>query len=139
MTQYGLLIDYEFCTGCHTCEMACKVEHGFAEGEWGIKLMQNGPTQIGPDEWEFNFIPVPTKRCDLCADRVAEGRLPTCVHHCQALVMEYGPVEELARQIAKSYMVLFVPDGAKRPVGAGAVAADASARAAAPVPEGSLA
>ena len=25
MAQQGLLIDYEFCTGCHTCEMACKV------------------------------------------------------------------------------------------------------------------
>ena len=22
--EYGLLIDYEFCTGCHTCEVACK-------------------------------------------------------------------------------------------------------------------
>ena len=41
----GLLIDYNFCTGCHSCEAACKVEHGFQTGEWGIKL-----TQIGPDQ-----------------------------------------------------------------------------------------
>lgn len=44
----GLLINYNFCTGCHSCEMACKVEHGFQEGEWGIKLTQQGPEQL-PD------------------------------------------------------------------------------------------
>ena len=22
--KYGLLIDYTWCTGCHSCEMACK-------------------------------------------------------------------------------------------------------------------
>ncbi|MFC1640021.1 4Fe-4S binding protein [Gemmatimonadota bacterium] len=21
--EYGLLIDYEYCTGCHACEVAC--------------------------------------------------------------------------------------------------------------------
>ena len=26
-TKYGLLIDYEFCTNCHTCEVACKKTH----------------------------------------------------------------------------------------------------------------
>ena len=109
MSQKGLLIDYEFCTGCHSCEMACKVEHGFKEGEWGIHLICNGPTELEPGKWEYDYIPVPTQRCDLCADRVAEGRLPTCVHHCQALVMTYGEAEELAKRINKPQMVLFVP------------------------------
>ena len=31
--KYGLLIDYTWCTGCHSCEMACKVEHGWQAGE----------------------------------------------------------------------------------------------------------
>ena len=105
----GLLINYNFCTGCHSCEMACKVEHGYQEGEWGIKLTQQGPDLVKEDTWEFNFIPTPTDRCDLCADRVREGRLPTCVHHCQGLCMQYGPVDELAKQMTSSHMVLFVP------------------------------
>ena len=25
---HGLLIDYEYCTGCQSCEVACKEEHG---------------------------------------------------------------------------------------------------------------
>ena len=59
MTAYGLLIDYEWCTGCHTCE------------------------------------------CDLCAERVGKGKVPTCVHHCQAKCIEYGPVDELAAKLAE--------------------------------------
>ena len=33
MAREGLLIDYEFCTGCHTCEIACQMEHGFPVGK----------------------------------------------------------------------------------------------------------
>lgn len=110
MTRYGLLIDYEYCTGCHSCEMACKQEHELPIGKWGIKLAQIGPWEIAKDHWEYTFIPIPTELCDLCEDRVAEGKLPTCVHHCQASVMEFGPVEELSKKLdGKAKQVLFVP------------------------------
>ena len=106
----GLLINYNYCTGCHSCEAACKVEHGMETGEWGIRLMQNGPWHHEEDDtWEFDFVPVPTRRCDLCTDRVDEGRLPTCVHHCQGHCMEYGPVDELAKLMTSPHMVLFTP------------------------------
>ena len=104
----GLLIDYEFCYGCHTCEIACKKEHNLETGQWGIELHQMGPRKVAEDSWEYAFVPVPTELCDLCAQRVSEGRLPTCVHHCQAKVMEYGDVKELALRLAeKPKMVLF--------------------------------
>ncbi|RLF04803.1 MAG: oxidoreductase, partial [Thermoprotei archaeon] len=35
MPKYGLLIDYEYCTGCHTCEVACKQEHNLQPDQWG--------------------------------------------------------------------------------------------------------
>lgn len=48
--------------------------------------------------------------CDLCAERTAKGKQPSCVHHCLAGVMQYGPVEELARELAeKPNQVLFAP------------------------------
>lgn len=43
--QYGLLIDYELCTGCHSCEVACKEEHDFELGRWGIRVFDDGPWQ----------------------------------------------------------------------------------------------
>lgn len=110
MARNGLLIDYEFCTGCHSCEMACNMGHQFPIGQFGIKLAEIGPWQIKGDKWQYAYIAVPTDQCDLCADRVAQGKQPACVHHCQAAVMKFGPVEELAKEMEqKSHMVLFAP------------------------------
>jgi Fe-S-cluster-containing dehydrogenase component len=106
----GLLIDYEYCTGCHSCETACKEELELPLGQYGIKLAQDGPRKMLNGKWEYNYLPIPTSLCDLCEKRVAAGKKPTCVHHCQAACMYYGPVEELAKQMAgKAKMVLFTP------------------------------
>ena len=39
----GMLVDYDYCTGCHSCEVSCKERFDMAEDEWGIKLADNGP------------------------------------------------------------------------------------------------
>lgn len=107
-SKFGLLIDYEFCTGCHTCEVACKKEQNLPAGQFGIKVVEDGPRKLNSGKYEWRYIPVPTELCNLCEDRVAAGKLPTCVHHCQASVMTYGPVEELAEKAgSKAKMVLF--------------------------------
>ena len=31
MARYGILVDYDYCTGCHTCEVACQQEHDAAQ------------------------------------------------------------------------------------------------------------
>lgn len=110
MTEYGLLIDYEYCTGCQSCEVSCKEEHAYPVGKWGIRVLEDGPWEIEPGHYNWNKIPTPTDLCDLCAERTAKGREPICVHHCLADVMVYGPVEELAKQLSKkTKQLLFVP------------------------------
>ena len=112
--KYGLLIDYTWCTGCHSCEMACKVEHGWQAGEAnGIQLFEDGPRLMPNGKYEYNYLPVMTSLCDLCADRTAMGKLPTCVHHCLAQCMEFGPVEELAQKLGNepSRPCSFLDDG----------------------------
>ncbi|MBU2702336.1 Fe-S-cluster-containing dehydrogenase component [Sporomusaceae bacterium BoRhaA] len=98
MARNGLLIDYEYCTGCHSCEVSCKNEHNIPHGQWGIKLTEVGPFKINEDKYEWDYVPVPTSYCDLCEDRVAKGEKPACVLHCLGACMEYGPVEELAKK-----------------------------------------
>lgn len=111
MSINALLIDYEYCTGCHSCEIACRNEHGIPLGKWGIKLTETDPWKIDDDTWEWNYIPVPTQLCDLCGDRVAAGKKPACVHHCLAACMEFGTLEELSAKIAAKghKMTIFVP------------------------------
>ena len=109
--RYGLFIDYEFCSGCKACVTACKMEHGYEPGDFGIVLLQDGPRECTDGVWEYNYLPMPTHLCDLCAERVGKGKVPTCVHHCQNGVMVYGAVGELAAKAAaadKSDIAIFV-------------------------------
>lgn len=110
MPEYGLLIDYEFCTGCHACEVACKQEHDLPVGKWGIKVLHIGPMEITPEKYQIAFIPVPTDLCNLCEKRTNQGKLPSCVHHCQANVMKFGKIEELTQELKnKPKMVIWAP------------------------------
>lgn len=110
-TQYGLLIDYQLCSGCHSCEVACKNEKGLGVGEWGIKINEHGPWKKEDGKFEWDYIPAPTSHCDLCVDRIAAGETASCVLHCLAEVMEVGPVEELAKKMAAKgkKCVLYTP------------------------------
>ena len=108
MSQNGLLIEYDYCTGCFTCEVACQQEHNHPVGQCGIKVTEfvlrtNKPLSI-------DYLPFPTDLCDLCAARTSAGEQPACVKHCQAACMSYGPVAELVRKMEKRpKTVLFRP------------------------------
>jgi Fe-S-cluster-containing dehydrogenase component len=95
MARNGLLIQQEWCTGCHACEVACKQEHNFPVGICGIRVdevIMNGPEKVSVD-----FAPVVTRYCDLCANRTKTGEDPACVKHCQATCMIYGKIAELVK------------------------------------------
>ena len=95
MARNGLLIQYEYCTGCYACEVACKQEHNFSDGMVGIRVDE--VETVGPDKVHLDFIPVTTRFCDLCAERTENGEPPACVKHCQATCMMYGLVSELVK------------------------------------------
>jgi Fe-S-cluster-containing dehydrogenase component len=73
MPRNGLLIDYEYCTGCHTCEVACKQEHNYPAGKWGIKVTEY--TLETFNKIAIDYIPFPTDLCDLCATRTMDSSL----------------------------------------------------------------
>ena len=95
MPRNGLLIQYDWCTGCHACEVACKQEHNFSGGMVGIRVDELVTT--GPDKVHVDFVPITTRFCDLCAERTKRGEQPACVKHCQAACIMYGPIAELAK------------------------------------------
>ncbi len=143
----GILINYEYCTGCHSCEVACRNERGLAAGEYGIKLTEVGPyeytTPIDADtpyEWVYN--PTITKACDLCEARTALGKMPSCVQACQAWCMYYGEVEDLAKKMdGKTRWALYTPISDEQRSAAAAehaawAAADAAAATSGVVTEG---
>lgn len=102
-----LVVDYDYCSGCHTCEIACQQEHGFAPDQYGIKLTQVGPDQITERKWQYDFVPVPTDRCDRCAKRQDSGKVPSCVQHCQAGCIYVGTLDEVSDKLGEGKVVLF--------------------------------
>lgn len=101
MSSYGILVDYNYCTGCEACILACQQERGFSEKEYGITITQLGPLCIDAEkkQYDFDFIPQFTDWCNLCEQRTEKGKLPSCVQMCQAQCMTYGEVTELAKDI----------------------------------------
>lgn len=102
-----LVVDYDFCSGCHSCEIACQQEHGFDPDQYGIRVTQIGPDQLTERKWQYDFLPVPTDRCDRCANRQAAGKLPSCVQHCQAGCIYVGSLADLSEKIDKQKVALF--------------------------------
>ena len=98
MPKYGLLIDYDFCIGCHTCEVACKQEHNRPEEEWGIHVISVEPEIAGG---KLYYFPFPTDNCNFCGKRIAKGLQPACVKHCQTNVIRFGKLDELTKEIQK--------------------------------------
>jgi Fe-S-cluster-containing dehydrogenase component len=93
----GMLIDYSYCTGCHSCEISCKQRFDLPSERQGIKIHKHGPIQNPDGSWELNYIPIPTEVCNLCADRRAEGKKARCEQHCQSFVIKVGPLDELVK------------------------------------------
>lgn len=109
MAKNGLLIEYDYCTGCHTCEVACQQEHDYPAGKLGIKVTEYILETLG-EKPSIYYLPFPTDLCDLCTRRTAGGERPACVKHCQAACMKYGPIVDLAKEMEKQpKMVLYSP------------------------------
>jgi Fe-S-cluster-containing dehydrogenase component len=111
MPRDGLLIEYEYCTGCQSCVVACKQEHGYPQGIGGIKLNEIITEGDGQRErLRIDYLPFPTKYCDLCAARTRRGEKPACVKACQAATMWYGSLSTLAALMEeKPHSALFTP------------------------------
>jgi Fe-S-cluster-containing dehydrogenase component len=107
MPRKGLLIEYEYCTGCQSCVVACKQEHGYPVGVGGIKLNE---IYTEGDRLRIDYLPFPTKYCDLCARRVKDGEPPACVKACQAATIWHGQLGELVKLMEKKpHSALFTP------------------------------
>lgn len=111
MSQNALFLDLEFCTGCHSCELACRNELELGLDDWGIKVLEDKPRQHADGVWHWDYIAYPTELCDLCESRTAEGKLPSCVQVCQAKVLEIGTIEECAKKLAEKgkKAAIFIP------------------------------
>lgn len=71
MSRLALMIDLERCTGCKSCEVACKAEHGLGPGERRNRVLWlGGATPDGGPA--LDFLKLACQQCDR----------PACVRAC---------------------------------------------------------
>lgn len=173
MAQYGFYFDSTRCTGCRTCEMACKdykdlpqtiafrKVYDYEGGNWtaqdngsystdcfayhvslscnhcakpaclpacpqgAISKDENtGIVSISEDTcvgdgacaiacpYEVPFVD-PAKgqavKCDLCQNRVAEGKTPICVEACPLRALDFGDIQELQEKYGSDAAIAPLP------------------------------
>lgn len=104
----GLLVNYRWCTGCHSCELACQAKNDLPAGQYGIKLNEVGPWQISEKKWQYSCFPLLTDQCHLCADKLASGTEPSCVQVCQASCLQVVDVDTAAKAMKENGELLFM-------------------------------
>lgn len=72
-----VIYDASRCIGCRYCMMACPFE----------RLAYEYDSRLTPR----------VRKCTLCADRAAEGKVPACVDICPVEALQYGRRSELIR------------------------------------------
>jgi len=68
-----VVVDESKCIGCHYCFFACP---------------------FGVPQYDGTM-----KKCDMCPDRVAEGKEPACVATCPTGALHWGTLEELSKML----------------------------------------
>ena len=106
MPKYSLLVDYKFCSGCHSCEVACNQEYDRPIGVSGIKVFES-TMKLG-EKLYIDYMPVRTDLCSFCAGRIKKGKEPACVQHCLSGCLSVSEIKEIAAGISeKDRMMLF--------------------------------
>ena len=100
MKKFGMLIDVYYCTGCHSCEVACEQENHLKVGQFGVKVTEHILQER--KGLMIDYVPYITDLCNFCVNRVAEGRRPSCVKHCLAQCMTFGPIDEVVEAAKNS-------------------------------------
>jgi len=104
MSKYALLVDYKYCTGCHSCEIACNQEYNRPVGLSGIAVFES-TMKLG-DKFFIEYMPVRTDLCSFCAGRLRKGKKPACVQHCLSGCLNVRETRELAKSIHKEDKIM---------------------------------
>ena len=87
MSRLALMIDLERCTGCKSCEVACKLEHGLGPGEYRNRVLWLGDETGGA----LDFLTVACQQCER----------PACLRACPVhpKAIEKDPASGIVRVI----------------------------------------
>ncbi|MCD8212254.1 MAG: oxidoreductase [Oscillospiraceae bacterium] len=93
MKNYGMFIDLQYCTGCHSCEVACQQENHYDVEQFGIQVTEYIVKK--KSGVVIDYVPYVTDLCHFCLGRLKEGNRPLCAKSCMSQCMFVGPIDEV--------------------------------------------
>lgn len=108
MKKSHLVVDVKRCTGCYSCEVACKQENDLPVGEQIIDVISIGPITVGEKPRLFN-IPTFTTKCNLCSRRITQGLEPACVAACFFNAIRFVDVHEIDKILRERHVAYLFP------------------------------
>ena len=100
MSGKTILVELNRCTGCHACEIACKIEN---EGNQYIDVAKWGPEILGGEMKTF-YIPFMSGPSDDCRERLSSGLEIPCVSACPTNALR---VAKFSNDVASEKAVLY--------------------------------
>ncbi len=103
----GMLLNAERCTGCFSCQAACReVNHVPFEEKW-LEVVRRKPVIVDGDLRLYHLL---APQLDKCAECVARENPPLCVSLCMANCLYVAPVDKLLPLLKnKGKWVLYAP------------------------------
>jgi len=91
-TTVGMLVDLDFCTGCFSCQTACREVDHYSYDETWMQVVRRGPVLV---DGKLRLYHLLAPSLDKCANCLEEDAAPLCAKVCMASALFVAPLEEL--------------------------------------------
>jgi Fe-S-cluster-containing dehydrogenase component len=105
--RVGMLIDLKRCTGCFSCQTACRETNGYSYDEYWLQVVRRDPVLV---DGELRMYHILAPSLDKCAECVARESPPLCEKVCMGKALFVAPVEKLLPLMEKRHAMLITPE-----------------------------
>jgi anaerobic dimethyl sulfoxide reductase subunit B (iron-sulfur subunit) len=88
----GMLLNAERCTGCYSCQSACRDANQVPYEEKWLEVVRRKPVLVDGDLSLYHLLAPTLSKCAACVEK---ENPPLCVRVCMASCLYVAPVEKL--------------------------------------------
>lgn len=100
----GMLLDLDMCTGCYTCQTACRETNHYGYDEQWMQVIRRNPYFVDGKLRMYHLVAPSLDKCGPCYRANPD---PLCAKVCSSAALFVGPVDELAPMMKGRHAALF--------------------------------